>query len=106
MRSRVQGKRPRLAGDDGTAIRRVGDGHARSCCADQAKLGESRHAIVETDLRNDLPVLELEDGRSGEPHLAAGGGRERPDKKVAERGTRVGAAALPAADDVVALGNE
>ncbi len=44
--------------------------------ADQAELRQRCYAVVKADFRNDPAVLELEDGRSGEPHLAAGRCRE------------------------------
>ena len=42
----------------------------------------------------------------GEPHLAAGRGRQRADEEIAESRAGVRAAALPLADHVVALGDE
>ena len=74
--------------------------------SEQAELRQRGHAIVKTDLRDDLAVLEPEHGRSGEPHLAAGGCRQRSHQEVAEGRPGVRAAAFPAADDIVALGDQ
>jgi hypothetical protein len=38
---------------------------------DKSKLCQGRHTIVEADLLNNLAVLELQDGRTGELHLAS-----------------------------------
>src|SRR5206468_1722794 len=72
----------------------------------QTELREGRHPVVETDLRNDLPAFEPEHGGPGEAHPAAGGRRKRSDQEVAEGGTRVRSASLPAADDMVAFGDQ
>jgi hypothetical protein len=37
---------------------------------DKSKLCQGRHTIVEADLLDNLAVLELQDGRTGELHLA------------------------------------
>ena len=46
--------------------------HESALCGslDQSKLRQGRHAIVEADLLDNLAVLELQDGRTGELHLA------------------------------------
>ena len=71
MRVRVA----RLVDAAGVGVRYVFPDHhagrAQLRGADQAELRQCCYAIVKTDFRNDPAVLELEDGRSGEPHLAA-----------------------------------
>jgi hypothetical protein len=46
--------------------------HQSALCGslDQSKLRQGRHAIVEADLLDNLAVLELQNGRAGELHLA------------------------------------
>ena len=74
------------------------------CDEPQLKIGG--HAIVQTDLLRDLAVLDPKHRRSGESHLPAGRRRQRPHEEVAEGRAGVRAAAFPAADHVVALGDE
>ena len=70
------------------------------------ELGQGGDPVIETDLLDDLAVRELKDGNAGEVHLAARVAGHVAGEEVHERCTRVGAAALPLADDVVALGDE
>ena len=60
----------RLSGEARPAIRGQ---HECALCGslDQSKLRQGRHAIVEADLLDNLAVLELQDGRTGELHLAS-----------------------------------
>src|SRR6266436_146355 len=88
----------------GAALRVTGC--LRSNGLDEAELGERRDAIVETDLLDDLAVLETQDGGAGEVHFPAGRGRQRADQKVAEGRAGVRAAAFPLADDIVAFGDQ
>jgi len=69
-------------------------------------LNKRLHAIVEADLFEDLSVFELQHRDAGKVHLTTGVGGQAAGEEVFERRTRVGAAALPLADDVVALGDE
>jgi hypothetical protein len=64
-------------------------------CADQAELRECSYAIIETNFRNDLAALKLEDRRSGEPHFAASGWRKRSHQEIAEGRSSVRTAAFP-----------
>ena len=73
---------------------------------DETKLLKRGHAIVQTDLFDDLAVFELQYGRSGEMHLPASCGRQRSDEKITERRTAMCATALPTADHIIALGDE
>jgi len=70
---------------------------------EEAELGERRDAVVETDLLEDLAVLETQNGRPGKVHLTAGRGRQRAHKEVLESRAGVRAAAFPLADDVIAF---
>ena len=64
------------------------------------------NAVVETDLLDDLTVLEAQHGRAREAHLAAGSCRKRADQEVAEGRPGMGAATFPSADDIVAFRNQ
>ena len=79
---------------------------ACSGLGDQAELAERGDAVVKADLLGDEAVLDLQDSGAGEPHHLAGVSRQRTDGHVVERVPGVGAAALPLADHVVALGDE
>src|SRR3981081_2687181 len=72
----------------------------------KAKLHEGGNTVVETDLFEDLAVLHAQDRHAGEVHLASRRGGKSANQEVAERGARVRAAAFPAADDVVVLGDQ
>src|SRR3981189_282924 len=74
--------------------------------ADEAELLQGRYPIVKTDFLEDLSVLELQHGRAGECHLAAGVGRKRSRQEVAERLPGMRSAAFPSTDDVVAFRDE
>jgi len=52
--------------------------------------------VVETNFLCDLAILDAEHSRAREPHLPARRRRERTDKKIAEGGSGVSAAAFPA----------
>ena len=39
---------------------------------EQPELGQGGHPVIQADLLDDLAVLELQDGRTGELHLAPG----------------------------------
>jgi hypothetical protein len=73
---------------------------------DETELRQRSDAVVETNFRDDHAVLDLENSRAREPHLAARVGRERSHQEVAEGGTGVRAAAHPLADDVIAFGDQ
>src|SRR6202035_557469 len=72
----------------------------------KVELGQGRHAVVEANLFDDLAVLELKDGRSGELHLATGVVGQRSCQEVTEGGPSVRTSTLPAADYVVAFRNQ
>src|ERR1700737_2735311 len=74
--------------------------------AEQPKLGQRGDPVIETNLLDYLAVLELEDGDAGEVHLPARVGGKAAGEEILEGGPGGGAAALPLADDVVALGDE
>src|SRR5260221_4544770 len=57
----------------------------RSGSLHKTELRQRRHAIVQTDLFNDLAVFEAKHGRAGEAHLPAGRCGRRSDEAVAER---------------------
>src|SRR5258708_14593887 len=85
----------------------IGSGsRLRSDCAYKAELLEGGHAIVQPDLLRDLAVFNPKHRRPGESHLSTGRRRQRPDEEVAEGRAVVRAAAFPAADHIVALGDE
>src|SRR5258708_27388754 len=71
--------------------------------ADETELLQGGDPIVQADFLKDFSVLEFQDGRAGECHLATGIGRQRAHQEVAECGSGMGAAAFPAADDVIAF---
>src|SRR5262249_35424437 len=73
---------------------------------DQPKLGQRGHAIVETDLLDDLTLDHLQHRGAGEVHLPAGRSGKAADQEVVERWTRMGAPAFPLTDDIVALGDK
>ena len=50
--------------------------------------------VIQTDLLDDLAVLEFEDGDAGEVHLPARVGGQATSKKVSEGRTSMSAAAL------------
>src|ERR1700736_87643 len=70
---------------------------------DEPELRQGRNSVIEADFLDDLAVLELKGGRSGELHLATGVGRQRSHQKVAEGRSGVCATPLPTADDIVAF---
>src|SRR5215469_10076942 len=74
--------------------------------AEEPELGQGGDTVVQADLLNDLAVLEFEDGDSGEVHLPARAGGQTAGEEVPEGRARVGAAAFPLADDVIAFGDE
>jgi cation transport regulator ChaC len=84
----------------------AGDGASRSGGLEQAKLRESRDAIIEADFLDDLSIHDLQNGRAGKAHLAAGRCGQRANQEVAERRSRVRAATFPLTDDVVAFSDE
>jgi len=73
---------------------------------DEAQLLEGGDAVVETDLLGDQPVFDLDHGGAGELHPLARARRQGSDGDVVEGVAGMRAAALPLADDVVALGDE
>jgi hypothetical protein len=75
-------------------------------CTQDAELLQRSCAIVQPDFLTDLAILQAKHGRSRESHFPAGGRRKGADKKVAEGGAGVRAAAFPAADHIVTLGDE
>src|SRR5687768_5372637 len=74
--------------------------------AQDAELLQRGCSIVQPDFLGDLAVLHTKHGGSRESHFPAGGRGQRADEKVAEGRAGVRAAAFPAADDMVAFGNE
>jgi len=74
---------------------------------DKAQLLQRCKTAFLPNLLNDLPVLHGEDRHAGEPHLLArvrlGQGANR---EIIKRSASVRAAADPATEDVVALGDE
>src|SRR5579872_985640 len=85
---------------------RANSGFLRSNGAEKPELSKGRHSIIETDLLDDLAVLEFEDRNAGEAHFPARVGGQGTGKKVLESRTGVRAAAFPLTDDIVALGDE
>ena len=82
-------------------------GHARlvdGC--DESELLEGGHAIIEANLFHDLAVVEPQHGRAGKMHCPARRGRQRAKQKITERRPRVGAAAFPPPDHIVALSDQ
>jgi hypothetical protein len=77
-----------------------------SCCVDESELLQGAHAVVQADFLNDLAIFEAEHGRAGEAHFPAGRRRQRTNEEIAECRTGMCAATLPAADYIVALGDE
>ena len=78
-----------------------------SGCRDDSELLKDLHTVVEPELLDDETVLDLEHRRAGEAERLAGRRRRGADGKVIEDDRpSVRAAALPLADDVVALGDE
>ena len=73
---------------------------------DEAKLLQRFHAIVQPDLFGDLSVLETQYRRSTEVHFATRRRRQRPNEEITKRGTGMRPAAFPAANDVVAFGDQ
>src|SRR5258708_25203987 len=85
----------------------MGDGYlSLRGLLDEAELRQRRNAVVETDFRGDHAVLDLENGRAREPHLAARVGGERSHQEVAEGGTGMRAATPPPAADGIAPGDQ
>src|SRR3954470_12346101 len=74
--------------------------------AHETKLLERGHAIVQADLLCDLAILQAKHGRSGEVHLPAACRRQGSDEKITEGWPGMRPATFPAADHVVALGDE
>jgi hypothetical protein len=72
----------------------------------QTQLLQRSYSIIQADLLGDLAVLDAKHGRAGESHLPTGCRRKRADEEVTEGRAGVGAAAFPATDHVVALGNQ
>ena len=64
------------------------------------------HAIVQTDFLRDLAVFDPKHRRSRELHLPARRRWQRPHEEIAEGRAGVRAAAFPASNHIVALGNE
>src|SRR5215813_11594724 len=81
-------------------------GLLRSGRLDQPKLGQRGHAIVETDLLDDLTVDHLQHRGAGEVHLPAGRSREAADQEVVEGWTSMDTPAFPLTNDIVAFGDE
>src|SRR5215475_7876937 len=79
---------------------------AKSNDAEKAELGEGGDPIIQTDLLDDLAVLELQDGDPGEVHLPARVGGEATGKEIVEGRAGVGSAAFPLTDDAIAVGKE
>src|SRR5579863_6952725 len=73
---------------------------------EDAELGQRGDTVVETDLLGDLAVLDPEHRGAGEVRLAARPRRQRAGEKIAKRRPGMRAAAFPAADDIIALGDE
>src|SRR5262249_26647962 len=78
----------------------------RSGALEDAELLKRGHSIIEADLLCDSAVFDTEHGRPGESHLPTGSRRKGADEEVAEGGAGVRPAAFPAADHVVALGDQ
>src|ERR1700681_3974704 len=70
---------------------------------DEPELRQGRDSVIEADFLDDLVVLELKDGRSGELHLATGISGQGSHQEVAEGRSGGGAPPLPTADDIVAF---
>src|SRR5262245_18940062 len=70
------------------------------------ELSERRDTIVETDLFDDLAVLETQHRSSREVHFSAGGRWKRARQKIREGRTRVRSTAFPLSDDVVPFGDQ
>src|SRR5882724_8654005 len=74
--------------------------------ADKAELLQGSYPIVKADFLKDSTILEFQHGRAGEFHFATGVGRQRSDEEIAECRPRMGSAAFPSADDVIAFRNQ
>src|SRR5262245_54886613 len=83
-----------------------GRGSLRLSCSQDAELLQRGCSIVQPDLLGDLTILHTKHGGSRESHFSAGGRRKRADDKVAESGAGMRAASFPAADDIIAFGDE
>ena len=64
----------------------VNGGFLASNGAEQPKLGQGGNSIIETNLLEDLAILELEDGGAREVHLPARIGGQAANKEVLESG--------------------
>src|SRR3981189_2542656 len=84
--------------------RRGAENDSRS--ADKAELLQGSYPIVKADFLKDSTILEFQHGRAGEFHFATGVGRQRSDEEIAECRPRMGSAAFPSADDVIAFRNQ
>src|SRR3984957_14212077 len=71
-----------------------------------AKLCHRGEAVVQADFLNDFAVDDLEDSRSSEAHLVAACGRQAAHEKVTKSRTGMRSAALPLANDIIALGDQ
>src|SRR5260221_9242733 len=78
----------------------------RSDGTDEAELLEGGHAIVQTNLLHDLAICNPQHRGAGEVHLAARRRGPRSDKEVAKGRTGVRAAAFPATNHILTLGNQ
>ncbi|HLZ59655.1 MAG TPA: hypothetical protein VKR06_22120 [Ktedonosporobacter sp.] len=79
---------------------------ARSDGTSEAKLLEGGHAIVQTNFLYDLAVFNPKHRCAGESHLSASGGFQRSNEEVVEGRTGVRAAAFPATNHILTLGNQ
>src|SRR5262249_39553023 len=73
---------------------------------EKPKLGERRDPVVEADLLDDLTVPQTQDRGAGEVHLPPRRRGQRAGQEILEGRAGMRAAALPLADDVVALGDQ
>src|SRR6185295_3212974 len=88
--------------DSRSAIRSSGAPRA----FDQSELHQGSYPIVQTDLLRDPAFFDSKYGRAGEPHLSAGRSRQRSRQEVTESRTRMRTATFPAADHIVAFGDQ
>ena len=85
-----------------------GTGSARPYAAPwiRAELRQCVERVLLADLFGDLTVGDAEDGRTSETHLSTRSSRQLTDGQIVERRAGMGAAAIPAAGNIVALGDQ
>ena len=93
------------------SLSRATAGAARQCQrpsrrADQTQLLQGCHAIIETDFLGNAPVLDAQDRGAAEAHFLARSCRQCAQQKIAERGSGMRATTVPAADHIIALGDQ